>query len=70
MKTKKVGSAGRFGPRYGLKIRRRVVAVEKQQRAKQKCPVCKLGNVKRVSMGIYICKKCNSKMAGKAYTVE
>lgn len=70
MKTKKIGSAGRFGARYGLKIRRRVVDIEKLERAKQNCPVCKTGKVKRMAMGIYVCRKCKAKIAGKAYTLE
>ncbi|MHC1579330.1 MAG: eL43 family ribosomal protein, partial [Candidatus Alkanophagales archaeon] len=34
----KTKSAGRFGPRYGLKIRRQVVAIEEQMRAPHRCP--------------------------------
>ncbi|VVB76141.1 50S ribosomal protein L37Ae [Candidatus Tiddalikarchaeum anstoanum] len=69
-KTKKVGSTGRFGARYGLKIRRRVMDIEVLEKAKQHCPVCKTGNVKRISKGIFVCKKCNSKIAGRAYTLK
>ena len=32
--TKKVGSTGRFGARYGVSVRRRLGAVEKKQRQK------------------------------------
>ena len=69
MATKKVGSAGRFGPRYGRKIRSRVIAVEKIQRTKQKCPYCLKNSVKRISKGIWYCDKCNSKFTGRAYEV-
>tara|TARA_Y100000310_G_C20676235_1_gene813229 strand:- start:205 stop:465 length:261 start_codon:yes stop_codon:yes gene_type:complete len=69
--TKKVGSAGRFGARYGRKIRKKVIKVEELQKAKHACPFCKKeGCVKRVAAGIWICKKCNTKFAGKAYTPE
>ncbi len=70
MKTKKVGSAGRFGARYGARIRKLVAKIEEKQRSKQQCPVCKTGYVKRVAMGIYVCKKCGAKIAGKAYTLN
>lgn len=66
----KVGSAGRFGARYGAKIRKKVAKIEKVQKSEQKCPVCKTGNVKRVSKGVYVCKKCKNKMSGKAYTLK
>jgi len=69
MTTKKVKSAGRFGTRYGLKMRKRIIAVESKQKLKQKCPYCSRYKAKRISPGIYVCKKCNSKFSGKAYTV-
>lgn len=68
--TKKVGSAGRFGSRYGKRIRQRIIDVEKKQRGWQKCPYCNKVRAKRVSVGIYQCKKCESKFTGKAYFVE
>ncbi len=70
MATKKVGSTGRFGARYGARIRRAVKNVEDSQHKKQLCPICKIGHVKRIGTGIYACKKCNAKIAGKAYTLN
>ncbi len=68
MKTKKVGSTGRFGPRYGRKIRQRVLDVEVKQKAKHTCPYCKkFGSVKRIAAGIFKCKKCKKEFTGKAY---
>ena len=69
--TKKVGSSGRFGARYGRKIKKKLVDVEKLQKAKHTCPFCKkVGGVKRLAAGIWTCKKCDAKFAGKAYTPE
>jgi len=67
MALKKLGSAGRFGSRYGRKIRKKVSEIEKVQKQKHKCPYCKKPGVKRVSIGIWYCSKCKSKFTGKAY---
>lgn len=67
-KTKKVGSAGRFGVRYGRTIRVRVSAIESKQKSLQKCPFCYAMKVKRLGSGIWQCKKCDIKFIGKAYT--
>ena len=69
-KTKKVGSSGRFGSRYGKKLRKLIVGVEKKQKAKKVCPYCKkLSNIKRLALGIWNCKKCGKKFTSKAYTI-
>ncbi len=65
--TRKVGSTGRFGPRYGLNVRRRTRAVEEQQFKKHACPRCMTGKLKRVSTAIWRCRKCDHKFAGGAY---
>lgn len=70
MTTKKVYSAGRFGSRYGVGIRKRVVKVELKQKEKHKCPLCGLGALKRQAAGIYLCPKCGKAFAGGAYTPE
>jgi large subunit ribosomal protein L37Ae len=70
MHTKKVSSAGRFGVRYGIKIRQRVVSVEKRQRQKQKCPYCSKMAGKRLSKGIWKCKSCGKKFASNAYYLD
>jgi len=69
-KSKKSKSAGRFGARYGKKIRDKLVKVESKQRKKQICPFCKKPGVKRLSKGIWYCKKCNKKFAGGTYYLE
>ena len=66
-RTKKVGSAGRFQSRYGVRSRTRIRNVELTQRAKHKCPSCGHKKVKRVSTSIWQCRKCGMKFAGGAY---
>jgi large subunit ribosomal protein L37Ae len=66
-KKKKVGSAGRYGPRYGKRLKRLVSDVEKVKRSRHVCPKCKMRYVVRVSAGVWQCKKCGAKFAGAAY---
>ncbi|MEA3458268.1 MAG: 50S ribosomal protein L37ae [Candidatus Thermoplasmatota archaeon] len=66
-RTKKVGSAGRFQARYGVKSRTRMRNVELQQNAKHVCPSCGHKKVKRTDTGIWQCRKCGTKFAGGAY---
>jgi len=68
---KKKPSAGRFGSRYGSKIRKRVSAVEsKYKYQKQTCPYCGKDAVKRQSAGVFECANCKKKFAGGAYEPE
>jgi large subunit ribosomal protein L37Ae len=66
-RTKKVGSAGRFQARYGVRARTRVRNVELQQKVKHDCPRCGHKKVKRTGTGIWQCYKCGVKFAGGAY---
>lgn len=67
---KKVGTTGRYGPRYGTRTKKAVAAIEKLQKKKQKCPVCERSALKRVAAGIWLCNKCGAKMSGGAYFPE
>ncbi|MDD1673127.1 MAG: 50S ribosomal protein L37ae [Methanomicrobiales archaeon] len=69
-KGKVSGTAGRFGPRYGRFIRKRVDEMEQISRAAHPCPRCDQISVKRAGTGIWICRKCGFKFAGGAYTPE
>lgn len=66
-RTKKVGPAGRFGPRYGTKIRRLVAEVERKQKQEYKCPSCGAVKVSRVGTAIWQCRRCGVKFAGATY---
>jgi len=66
-KKGKVGPAGRFGPRYGRTIRATVSKIEIEEKKRHICPKCNMPYVKRVSSGIWRCKKCGTKFAGLAY---
>ena len=71
-KSKKSKSAGRFGARYGKKIKAKLVKVEEKQRKKQKCPFCEKLGIKKLSKGIWQCtrKKCNKKFASNTYYLD
>ena len=66
-KTNKVGSTGRYGVRYGLTVKQKLLAIEKKQKLKYECPSCNKVNVKRLSKGIWLCNTCSNKFTGKAY---
>ena len=66
-RTKKVGSTGRFGVRYGKGVKKRYLKIETEQKAKHTCPRCLRTGLKRVSSGIWLCNRCGMKFAGKAY---
>lgn len=70
MVTKKVGTAGRFGPRYGKRIRTKVLEIEKRQRRKEPCPTCGRLQVKRLAAGIFRCAKCHATFTGDAYMMK
>ncbi len=69
-RTSKVYSTGRFGVRYGVGIRKRVIKVEAQQKDRKKCPFCGLSKLKRKAAGIFSCEKCGKEFAGGAYFPE
>lgn len=66
-RKKKIGSAGRFGSRYGKKVREKIAEIEKIEKQRHICPKCGLPHVTRVSAGIWQCKKCGTKFAGLSY---
>ncbi|MDD3398050.1 MAG: 50S ribosomal protein L37ae [Candidatus Methanomethylophilaceae archaeon] len=67
-RTAKIGAAGRFGARYGVRVRRRVKDLEVHQKQKHECPVCHHESVKREGSGIWMCRRCDAKFAASAYT--
>lgn len=64
-----LSSAGRFGVRYGQSVKKRIAEIESKQKKKQPCIFCS-GIAKRISKGIWVCKKCGKKFAGHAYFLE
>jgi len=67
MKVKKVGPAGSFGARYGTVARRRYAEVVAGMRLPHECPRCHIRAVRRLSVGVWGCRKCGVKFAGGAY---
>jgi large subunit ribosomal protein L37Ae len=65
-----VGSAGRFGVRYGKKIREAVSLMERKQNVDQQCPYCKKSSCKRLSKGVWKCKKCDKKFTNQTYYIK
>ncbi len=70
MAKKTLGSAKRFGPRYGKTVKGKVAKIEAEQRKLHKCPYCAYVKVKRVAAGIWQCRKCGAKFTGKAYSPQ
>ena len=67
---KKFGSVKRYGPRYGRRLKNKLADIEKKSKKLGKCPYCRKIGAKRLSAGIWQCRKCNSKFTGHAYYLE
>jgi len=67
-KTKKVGPTRGLGPRYGSTVRKRYIKVITELKKPHKCPQCGFVRVKRESVGVWKCGKCEYTFAGGAYT--
>jgi len=66
-RTAKIGAAGKFGVRYGKRIKDRYLAIHVVQKQKHRCPNCLRMSLKRQAAGIWVCSRCGLKTAGKAY---
>lgn len=62
--TKKVGVTGKYGTRYGQKLRKQVRGIEILQRTKSICSFCGKTAIKRVACGIWKCKGCKRVISG------
>ncbi len=67
MALKKVGTTGRYGSRYGVGIRKRLLKIEPTQVQRHLCPNCGSRKVRRQSKGIFLCSKCRHEFIGGAY---
>ena len=67
---KTLGSAKRYGVRYGATLKRKAAVIEAVQRSDQKCPYCNKLGARWRSVGIYECIKCDAKFTAKAYGVH
>jgi large subunit ribosomal protein L37Ae len=67
MKTKKVGASGKFGARYGKKIRKDYAKAVAGQSNAWECPKCMKNRVRRLAAGVWECSACKHRFAGKAY---
>jgi large subunit ribosomal protein L37Ae len=66
-RTKKAGSTGNMGPRYGIRIRRRVLEIDRVRTRASPCPRCSTVTVYRVASGVYECRRCGTRFASGAY---
>jgi large subunit ribosomal protein L37Ae len=66
-RTKKVGPTRGLGTRYGATVRKRYMQVTAGLKIAHKCPQCGFVKVKRKSVGIWKCGKCEYTFTGGAY---
>jgi large subunit ribosomal protein L37Ae len=65
--TKKVGTTGRYGVRYGSRTKKVIAKIESRMQKEKTCPYCEREALKRVACGVWFCEKCKTKFAGAAY---
>ena len=68
VRRKEVSTVGRLGVRYGKRVRERLSEVEAGLRRKHYCQNCGFTMVRRVSVGVWKCRKCGFTFTGAAYS--
>jgi large subunit ribosomal protein L37Ae len=66
-RTKKVGSSGRLGVRYGVRIRKRIADIEAETKGRHECPKCMAAAMSRRANGIWFCNHCGTIIASSSY---
>ena len=66
-RTKKVGSSGRLGVRYGVTVRKRIADIEAVAKGRHECPKCKAVAMSRKANGIWFCNHCGAILASSSY---
>lgn len=56
--------------RYGVSLRKRYKAVQREKKAKYECDICAKTLVKRIGTSIWKCKHCGATYAGGAYSMK
>ena len=67
-RTKKVGPTRGLGVRYGATVRKRYAKIFTELKKTHVCPRCGFPRVKRESIGVWKCRKCDFTYTGGAYT--
>ena len=63
-RTQKTGLTARFGPRYGVSVRRRAGSALRKKSREYTCPSCQYPKVRRKGAGIWECRKCGYTFTG------
>jgi large subunit ribosomal protein L37Ae len=56
--------------RYGVNLRKRYTAVQKDKKMRYVCEACGKAAVRRISTGIWKCRHCGATFAGGAYQLK
>ncbi len=64
------GNIGKYGTRYGAKLRKQVKKIEIIQRELYDCIFCGRRSVKRIAAGIWRCKGCRRCVAGGCWEIS
>jgi len=60
--------AGGLGARYGRTVRKRLAEIEIELRRRHYCQNCGNRAVRRISVGLWKCRKCGFTFSGGAYS--
>ena len=65
---KKTRLGGGLSTRYGTAPRRRHIDILVRMRKKHECPRCQVRAARRLSVGLWQCRRCGNQFAGGAYS--
>ena len=67
-RMRKTGLGGGLGARYGTAPRKRYIEILTRMRRFHECPRCQIRATRRLSVGLWQCRRCGHQFTGGAYT--